>query len=348
MNYFGFEPDFENFRNTLFWKSNYRVPNIELVVDREIKEAFLGREVTTLKDEIDFRYRAGYDYVWISKGMIDPAGTINKEFTVDEKGRHFEGKDYRVWAEEHQGTISNFADFKSYRWPKLEEIDLADFDEAGKILPEGMKVVAVCGKIFTAAWMLMGFENFAVSIHENPKLPKALLEKIAGIQLEVFEKVVRKKTVGAVWAVDDIAYHTGPMLAPAWYAETLFPYYKIMGKICRELGKPFIYHSDGNLLPVLEMIIGAGFNALHPIEPESMDIYRVREIVGERLCLLGNIRVHTLATGTPEEIKELALDRINNLGSKGGYCLGSSNSVPNYIPLKNYLSMLEANAGEIR
>ena len=92
------------------------------------------------------------------------------------------------------------------------------------------------------------------------------------------------------------------------------------------------------------MILDAGFNALHPIEPESMDIYELRERIGKRLCLLGNIRVHTLAAGTQEVVRDLVKDRVTRLGHEGAYCVGSSNSVPNYVPLQNYEAMLQASA----
>ena len=143
---------------------------------------------------------------------------------------------------------------------------------------------------------------------------------------------------------DDIAYRTGTMVPIEWLKTKLFPVYKKMGEICRQADKPFIYHSDGNLSKVLNTIMDSGFNALHPIEPESMDIYEVRKKVGKKICLLGNICVHTLATETPAVIRELVKDRIFNLGYEGAYCVGSSNSVPDYVPFENYKAMLQANA----
>ena len=94
----------------------------------------------------------------------------------------------------------------------------------------------------------------------------------------------------------------------------------------------------------VDAIIDTGFNALHPIEPESMDIYELRKRIGKKLCLLGNIRVHSLSTETPEAIRELVIDRVVNLGYSGAYCVGSSNSIPNYVPLENYKAMLQASA----
>jgi uroporphyrinogen decarboxylase len=344
VNDWGFEPDFENLRNTLFWKKNYRVPNMELVIDREIKEAYLGREVSTLEDEVNFRYRAGYDYIWISKGTIDPAGTVNKEFVSSDSARHFQGKDERTWAEEHSGIIKDRKDIENFPWPDVKNLDFSDFEKARRLLPEGMKVIGVCGKIFVATWMLLGFERFAVLSYENPLLVNELMHRIGEIQVAVCRRMIELEIVGGVWIPDDVAYHSGTVMSPVWLNENLFPYYRKMGKLAREADKFLIYHSDGNISAILDLIAESGFNALHPIEPESMDILQVRKKAGRRLSLIGNICVHTLATGTREQVHNLVKERIETLGSETGYALGSSNSVPNYVPVDNYREMLKTNA----
>lgn len=344
MNDFGFEPDFERLKSVLMGGISDRVPNIELVIDREIKDGFLGRPVVNLADEIEFRYKAGYDYAWISIGMIDPAGTVNKDFVSEKEEQHFKGKDKRVWADEHGGIIKTIKDIDSFAWPVADKLDYSPFTEAKKHLKGRMKIIAILGKIFTAAWELVGLEKFSESMYDNVEFIDSLVQHIGNIQLDVFKKVVELETVGAVWVPDDIAYNSGTMVHPEWLKKKIFPYYRKMARICRDLGKPFIYHSDGDLSCMIDTIIGTGFNALHPIEPESMDIYELRTKVNSKLCLLGNIRVHTLSTAKGDEIIELAKDRIVNLGRKGAYCLGSSNSIPNYIPLENYKTMLQTNA----
>lgn len=344
MNDWGFEPDFENLKNTLLWKKNYRVPNMEFVIDREIKEAYLKKEVKTIEDEIEFRHRAGYDYIWISKGMVDPAGTVNKELVIDEPEKHFKGKDKRVWAEEHTGVIKTEKDIEQFPWPDVKTADFSEFFTAQKNLPEGMKVFGVCGKIFVATWMLLGFENFVIMSVENPELVDTLINTIGDIQVRFCEKMLEFDCVGGIWVPDDIAYRTGTIMSPIWLKEKIFSYYKKMSKMVKEANKLFLYHSDGNLFEMLDTIIDSGFNALHPIEPESMEIYEVRRRVNRKIALIGNICVHTLATGKKDEIVSLVKDRIQKYGKEGGYALGSSNSIPNYVPMENYLTMLETNS----
>jgi uroporphyrinogen decarboxylase len=344
MNRFGYEPDFTNFENVLRGGRGHRVPLAELVIDQELKEAFLGRPLVGVADEVEFRYQAGYDYAWVSVGMIDPAGTVNRERVRESEERHVEGKDRRVWADQHEGQIRDRDDLEAYPWPDPDSLDYGPFEEGTSALRPGMKLVAVLGKIFTAAWQLTGFERFCELSVLQPEFAAALTERVGRIQAEVFRRVIELDSVGAAWLPDDIAFHTGTLLPPEWFRRHVFPFYRQMNEAARRLGKPVIFHSDGDMSPVLEDILEAGFDALHPIEPESMDIYALRKRVGMRLCLVGNISVNTLSIGTPEEIRALVKDRVTRLGHDGAYCVGSSNSVPNYVPFENYLVLLQASA----
>jgi uroporphyrinogen decarboxylase len=111
----------------------------------------------------------------------------------------------------------------------------------------------------------------------------------------------------------------------------------------RESGRFNMYHSDGKLDTVLEDIIGCGFDAMHPIEPKAMDIVEVKRKVAGRITLIGNIDLgYTLTRGTPAEVDAEVKERIRTVGPGGGYCVGSSNSIPSYVPLANYNAMREA------
>jgi len=345
MNRYGFEPDFENLKTVLKGGRGHRVPNAELVIDREIKETFLRRSVESIPEEIEFRYQAGYDYAWLSVGMIDPAGTVNKEFVPDTEDKHFAGKDARVWADEHSGVIREEKDLDSLSWPDPATLDYSPFSEAAVHLKPGMKVIAVLGKIFTAAWELLGFARFCELVYTQPEFIDALIERIGTVQVEVFKRLLEREEVGAFWIPDDIAFRSGTLLSPDWLTQKIFPYYRRMAEACRRADKPIIYHSDGDLTTMIDTIVETGFHALHPIEPESMDIYALRRRVGKRICLVGNICVNTLSIGSREEIRDLVRDRIEGLGYDGAYCVGSSNSVPNYVPFENYRVMLETSAG---
>jgi uroporphyrinogen decarboxylase len=51
---------------------------------------------------------------------------------------------------------------------------------------------------------------------------------------------------------------------------------------------------------------------------------------------------YPLSRGTPQEVEEEVKRLIKEIAPGGGYCLGSSNSIPEYVPLENYKAMLDS------
>jgi len=94
---------------------------------------------------------------------------------------------------------------------------------------------------------------------------------------------------------------------------------------------------------VLDDIIDNGVLALHPIEPKAMDIYELKRQYYGRLAVVGNLDLgSTLTRGTPEEVRDDVRKHIARLAPGGGYAVGSSNTIPNYVPIENYKAMVEA------
>lgn len=341
------DPDFERFRKTLMLEGEPdRVPLAEIHVDQDVQEAFLGRPIRDLEDEVEFWATAGYDYVPLVQGVFKPGEAVLKEKARLANAKYSlfqEGCQTRSWAEEKLGVITTLEEFQSFPWPSVQDLDFSMFQEVKTYLPPRMKVVAIGGKIFSAIWELMGLETFCIALVEDPGLVARMFDKVGAMQYQLFETLTGFDSVGAFWASDDIAYAEGLMIAPRYLRQYLFPWYGRMASRCREKGLPFIYHTDGKVYEVLEDIIGFGCNALQPIEPKAMDIAYLKKTIGHRLCLIGNIDLsYTLTRGTPGEVEEEVKQRLREVALGGGYCLGSSNSVTSYVPLENYNAMREA------
>lgn len=325
-----------------------RVPLVELGIAWEVMGGILGRKIEGWPDIAEFYKTAGYDYLKVTP-MYDfnPEKRTPKEGVRSSTGKFSANKEEDVeikFASEGTGIITTMEDFETYPWPDVEKVDYSVFDKANAVLPEGMKIIGHQADIFTQLWGLMGFETFSYACVEQPELVEAMAQKIGGIVYRMFEVIAEQKNVGALWISDDIAYTEGLMVSPSFLREHIFPWYKKIGNIARSMGVPYMYHSDGDLWQVMpDLIDDIGFNALHPIEPKGMDIKELKEKIGDRVCLIGNIDLgYTLTRGTPEEVDEEVKQRIREIAPGGGYCLGSSNSVPYYVPVRNYRAMAEA------
>jgi uroporphyrinogen decarboxylase len=335
------QPDFRRLRTALLGGQPDRVPLVELSVDPGVRKAFLGRPADDLASEIEFYARAGYDAVKISPlvnlnpGRREPGDTrlssASLEFNRD-----------RLWAPQHAGVITTREELETYRWPRPEEIDYSRLEEAARLLPAEMAIIGQYGDIFTWAWTLMGFETFSFALIDQPDLAARVMFILGELITGMFETMAGMDRVGALWYTDDLAFKTGLLVSPDIYREHLFPWMKKIGQICRDADLPFLYHSDGKLDDLMEDLLDCGIDALHPIEPQAMDIRRLKKDYGGRLCLIGNLDLeYTLTRGTPEEVARETRALIRDIGPGGGYCVSSSNSIPSYVPVENYRAMVE-------
>ncbi len=317
-----------------------QVPLMELGISPQIKEQVLNRKISGLKDEIEFSQLMGYDYIKLQPIVnMNPAGI----FPPGKKpGVQIEVEGSIKWANEHDGVIRTLADFENYVFPTLESIDYSRFDAIPSLLPDSMMVIGQYGDIFTMVWEMMGFESFAMALFENPELIKRMFDTIGPIVYSMFENMAQHERVKALWYSDDIAFTSGLMIDPDSLETYLFPWLDKMGELARRYQKPLIYHSDGKLWKVIDRLIECGIQALHPIEPKAMDIEELKLKYGKKLCLVGNIDLsYTLTRGTVNDVEQEVIKRLKTIAPGGGYCLGSANSIPNYVKVENYLKMTE-------
>jgi uroporphyrinogen decarboxylase len=104
-----------------------------------------------------------------------------------------------------------------------------------------------------------------------------------------------------------------------------------------------VKHTDGNIMPVIDMIVETGPDALNPLEPQAgMDIGRIKNEYGDRIALIGNIDCGYLLSEAPvEEVRRVTRETINIAAPGGGYCLSSSNSIHSSVKPENYMAMVQ-------
>ncbi|MDY6914351.1 MAG: uroporphyrinogen decarboxylase family protein [Planctomycetota bacterium] len=228
----------------------------------------------------------------------------------------------------------------------IKDIDAIEFVKKDDAFWENAKVFVDNKSDFAAGamlwlgidpvWHSMGYETFATTLLVDHKVVEHFMDRVTDW---LAEAAIRLNDIGFdfIWAADDIAFKTQPFFSPALYREHLLPYTM---KVAKEIKLPWIYHSDGNLLPLLDDLLSQGMDAIHPLEPGAMDIDELKRRWGDKITLVGNIDLNTLSLGTPEQTRQEVKDRICRLGPGYGYILSSGNSISDYCKPENVLAMV--------
>ncbi|MHB0878468.1 MAG: uroporphyrinogen decarboxylase family protein [Anaerolineae bacterium] len=147
-----------------------------------------------------------------------------------------------------------------------------------------------------------------------------------------------------IWIYDDVAANAGPMVSPRTYERVFLPLMAAMVAAYRAAGADFVvFHSDGNILPLLPMLIEAGVDAINPVEPKAgMDAVAIRERYGKQLALIGGLdNAFDLPSGDWERIAA-SVRHVLQAGREGGLILGSHSIGPDVsVPTYAYLHQLE-------
>ena len=184
---------------------------------------------------------------------------------------------------------------------------------------------------------LMGDEQACMAFIEEPGLIADMLASAGDLALAMIERISRQCPVDYLHVHEDFAGKSGPLLGPAQFRELIAPYYRRVWDCAREAGaRVFAIDSDGNIEPLIEVLMAAGINQIYPNEPAAgMDIVALRERHGGDLILKGGIDKHVLRRDQAAIRRELEYKLQPSLRG-GGVVFGLDHRIPNGTPLENY------------
>ena len=135
----------------------------------------------------------------------------------------------------------------------------------------------------------------------------------------------------------DYCFNTNPFYSRDMFAEFVGPYLKEILDFYRSEGFYSIKHTDGNVMPILDMIVDCGPDAVHSLDPQGgVDLKEVKRLYGDKVCLVGNVNCGKMQTGTEEELIE-DVRRARREGMPGyGYIFSTSNCAYTGLPLERY------------
>lgn len=277
---------------------------------------------------------AGYDYV-----NFPPAVALPR-FRFREDG-HQKAKSHSL----NEGSlIANQEDVERFPWPSADEIDLEIVDALAGSVPDGMgALVFTPGGVLENLVDVMGYDNLCFALVDDRDLVGSIAERIGSALASIYEAIAPDPHIGALIANDDWGFKTQTMISPADLREFVFPYHRRMAEVAHAAGKPILLHSCGQLVEVMDDVIDTmGYDAKHSFEDVILPVEDVFERWGDRIAILGGIDVDMLCSASEGEITARSRAMIERTADRGGYALGSGNSIPEYVPQEAFFAMTRA------
>jgi len=331
-------PEFENILRAFKREKPDRPTLFELDMNMPLYEAANGREYTgsdmlsLLAFTAEAFAKLGYDYI-VAKAcaMVFPTRDQTHLSTVSQNDG---------------GLVTDWSSFESYPWPGPDGYDYSHLKDVVRYLPGNMKLIVVSpGGVIRNVTDIVGYENLCYMVYDEPELVKALFERVGQRLLRYYERALEYDAVGALCINDDWGFNTQTLLPPAMMREYVFPWHKRYVDLAHEAGRPMLLHSCGNIKQVMDDVVKMGYDAKHSYEDSIQPVEEVYEQWHDRLCIVGGMDVDFMCRESEEAIANRVRAMLDRTGSRGGYLMGTGNSVPEYMPRNHYLTMVKETIG---
>ena len=334
--------DYKNLQDAAFNRTPARLPLYEHIVSNETMEAVLNRQFMDLfkgdlkdkeeyfKNVCDFFIKMGYD-------------TVSYECCIGRVMPH-----NGLLAGQGESVIKTYEDFEKYPWDEIHENFFKNFGDnfaaLGNVMPEGLKAVGGAGNgVFECVQEVIGFANLAFISVDDPELYKALFKKVGEVNLSIWKSFMER--YGDLYCVlrfgDDLGFKTNTLLSVQDIRNYIVPEYAKIVDLVHSYNKPFLLHSCGWIFDIMpDLIDTVKIDAKHSNEDQIAMFPHWVEEYGDKIGNFGGIDTDAVCRLSIPEIKEYVLDVLNQCKNKKGIAFGSGNSIPSYVPVENYMEMV--------
>ena len=234
-------------------------------------------------------------------------------------------------------TEQNWQDFKLLLTPCKTRIK-SSFELEYKTAKEaGLFLTLAILDPFQHAVSIFGLQNLLGLLNENPGLINDVFSTSTDLSIQMHELLSKEGFIfDGVWFWADLAYKNACYFSCAVYKNLLFGFHKKLCSYFRSKNMPVIFHSDGNLLEFLPLLLKAGIRALNPLEIDcGFDLEFLKKEYSKDLVLFGNMPTDVLEKDT-NEIEKVFSRRLDLAKKGSGFIYHSDKPIPPAVSFKNY------------
>lgn len=325
-------------------------------IEGDVSEVLVGPQLMRLDNRV--LDALGTDVRYLH--MRPPTGFRTRE--VPGGGWHYDwGLIYREHPESHMYEYVNqpladatIEDLANFEWP--DPRDPARWaglrDEARQMYEQtDYALVAYRPKyngLFELCQVLRGTEKLLMDMVLNPQFVEALFWKVGEVlkgfyaaQLDAVGEYIEWVEMG-----DDLGSQAAPLISPAMYRSLLKPVHADLIQSIKHhpAGVRVMYHSCGAMRRFIPDLIEIGIDILHPIQVAAAGMVpaEIKAEFGDQLCFLGGVDAQHTLQSNPKEVRAEVRQRIEEMGTGGGYILAPSHNMGDDVPLENILAFFDA------
>jgi len=347
------EPNIERLLATFRGEKTDRVPIFETLIEDKHVTYMLGRKVGNTLGATGDVAKGTTDETAQARPMdpkdyIEVCNTIGQDVILMEalwaplRKIGEDGKPHIIT----DRSIKSKKDIKKIIPPTQKDVELKinflkEYLNAVKGTKIGVSILTGC--FFQVNYeFVVGLTDFMVKTYED----RDFVEELMDIAVDYYVKVAKAACdlgISFLFVADDVAFKTGLFIPPKLFKELWRPRMEKIIAPALDKGIPVMYHSDGKLDDIMDMLIDMGISCVNPMDPYAIDYRDYKKRYGDKICLSGNIDIEfPLSKGTPEDVEKDVIEHLKVMMPGGRYVFGSSHSIVNYIPIENYVAMVNA------
>jgi uroporphyrinogen decarboxylase len=251
-------------------------------------------------------------------------------------------------------NATTLEELEAHAWPDMDDpTRVAHVKAHAKQLADENKygIVATPWLLFPLerAFEMQRMDKFLMNMVKHPDFARALLEKNASMCKTLMGHFLREcgDNIDIIKIGDDLGMNTSLLMSPKMYRAILKPIHAdYIAFIKQHTKAKVMFHTDGDILPLIPDFIEMGVDILNPIQTSAgkmSDLQALKTQFGKDILFCGAIdTLQVLPFGTPQQVRDEVKRVINILGEGGGYMLGAVHTVMNDVPAENVLAMVDA------
>lgn len=221
-------------------------------------------------------------------------------------------------------------------WPQ-EVVDM--YEAWGKQQSRDSTAVGGAMGLFMSSYYLRGEFNLLMDLVEDIPFCQELADRVVEYSIPQAKKCLETTNTydTALWLYDELGNNKSSIISPDTFEKVYLEPYKRYISTIKSFGvNKIILHCDGNCLPLLDLLIEAGFDGIQGVNPTAgMTVPEVKNKYGNKLILIGGMcNILVIPKGDEAEIETQARDIIE--ASKDGGVVIGTHSIDMDISVDNY------------